>query len=234
MPHSPPLSLPRRSLRRLLQRPPLAYPLLPDDRLALRSIRLSHVPHLSLQRSPHTLAAYTRLTRASALDNHPLHTSSFAADKTRARRQDAPSTDREIFPRRPFHHLTARSALIEVSSPARSRATMYMSLGRSALAPLVIAAAAHRSFRTRRSEPIPWHPPPPRGSPHPSSSPARLPLAFALYSSWYVSYTSCAAPPLRAAPPTCPPPPTRSHLHPFHYRLAVSSLTSPPPPPCAF
>ena len=62
MPHSPPLSLPRRSLRRLLQRPPLAYPLLPDDRLALRSIRLSHVPPLSLRRSPHALAAYTRLT----------------------------------------------------------------------------------------------------------------------------------------------------------------------------
>ena len=106
---------------------------------------------------------------------------------------------------------------------------MCMPLGRSALAPLVIAAAAHRSFRTRRSEPIPWHPPPPRGSPHPSSSPAAC-RSFALYSSWYVSYTSCAAPPLRAAPPTCPPPPTRSHLHPFHYRLAVSSLTSSPPP----
>ena len=64
MPHSPPLSLPRRSLRRLLQRPPLAYPLLPDDRLALRSIRLSHVPPLSLRRSPHALAAYTRSPHA--------------------------------------------------------------------------------------------------------------------------------------------------------------------------
>ena len=49
-------------LATLLQRPPLACPLLPDDRLALRSIRLSHVPPLSLRRSPHALAAYTRLT----------------------------------------------------------------------------------------------------------------------------------------------------------------------------
>ena len=101
----------------------------------------------------------------------------------------APSTDREgeIFPRRPFrHHLAARSALIEVSSPARSRATMYMPLGRSALALLVIAAAAHRSFRTRRSECIPWHPITTRLAPTSPPTPLQAPPAcrsFALYSS---------------------------------------------------
>ena len=99
------------------------------------------------------------------------------------------------------------------------------------LAPLVIAAAARRSFRTRRSEPIPWHPPPPRGSPHPSSSPARLPLAFALYSSWYVSYTSCAAPPLRARPPHAGPPthPISSSFPPLSLGRFFSHFTPPSP-----
>ena len=57
-----PLSLPRRSLRSCSGPRSHVRCYRTTVYIALRSIRLSHVPPLSLRRSPHALAAYTRLT----------------------------------------------------------------------------------------------------------------------------------------------------------------------------
>ena len=209
-------------LATLLQRPPLACPLLPDDRLALRSIRLSHVPPLSLRRSPHALAAYTRLTT------------------TLSTRRPSPQTRRTVHRPRdlsakalPPPHRSLRSHRGELAGPL-SRDDVHAA-----------GAQCSRSARHRcgRSPLVPYAPlgtysmapptttrlSPPLFEPRPLA--ARLLCTRPGMLAKILHFMRRSTAPRGA--PHMPPPPTRSHLHPFHYRLAVSSLTS-PPPACAF
>lgn len=209
-------------LATLLQRPPLACPLLPDDRLALRSIRLSHVPPLSLRRSPHALAAYTRLTT------------------TLSTRRPSPQTRRTVHRPRdlsakalPPPHRSLRSHRGELAGPLSrddvhaAGAQCSVSLRSSSLRPLTA-----RSVRAARNL---FH-----GTPHHHAAlptPLRAPPPAARLLCTRPGMLATLHAPLHRsarAPHMPDPPPTRSHLHSPHYRLAVSSLTSPPPPPCAF
>ena len=109
---------------------------------------------------PHPTTPVARPNVILHTNHHAPNTSSSAVETKDAAAGDISTSILHL------HHLAARSALIEVSSPARSRATRHTPLGRSAIAPLVIAAAAHRSFRDTASLGPPIATPPPSASPH--------------------------------------------------------------------